>query len=437
MKKKLLGFGIITILCTIIILTVSGSHTSRAVSFASFDARTAVSGASLALKKYLAAYPDGAQILKSKLDPIKENADQYRESNGENAPGEDVETLYEKRIIGVVTVESSLNVRASSTMLSEVVGQEYRGMELYVLGERITSSTLWYKVLVRGSIEGYVMGKYIVFDEEADAFKQLVHEEYRDNTPLPEQVKYEEAEVNSLPDSARTAFLNAAKEVNYVLKTEFNNYKDQGSYLGMYTVLIYALENYNKITDICDQYGLTETSKLIRNQVWVVELNRERLSHESDTTYDEFNQQMVEEAERKAREAKEAAEAAERAYKASMAYQIPNYAAQFVNVLPYVWGGASLTYGADCSGFVSQIYAHFGLLDQASANAHAWDSYALRSVGYAVSLENIQPGDLVCYNGHVAIYYGNGVIVHAPSPGKRVSFSNLYLAPVVAVRRLY
>ncbi len=441
MKKKLIA------LIFIVFMTVAlGSLASRATSFDNIDARTAFGGASLALRRYFEANPDAAEQLMNRLSPIKENADKYRIDNGTDAPEADVETLYEKRVIGVVNVESSLNVRASSTMLSDVVAHEYRGMEIYVIGERISNSTLWYKVYING-MEGYIMGKYVVFGDEAAAFKQLVHEEYRDNTPIPEAVKWGE-DFASLPDEAKQRFKNYAAEVNYVLKEAFPNAQESGSYLGMYTVLVYALENYSYLSDICDQYNLAETSSIIRNQVWTIELNRERLSHESDTSFDEFNQQMAEEAERKAREAREeaerkereereAAEAAERAYRASMTYQIPNFAAQYVNVLPYAWGCASLQYGADCSGFVSQVYAHFGLIDQYAANSHAYDSTTLRSLGYAVALENIQPGDMVCYNGHVAIYYGNGVIVHAPSPGKRVSFGSLYIAPIIAVRRLY
>ena len=116
---------------------------------------------------------------------------------------------------------------------------------------------------------------------------------------------------------------------------------------------------------------------------------------------------------------------------------IAEYAASFNGTLPYVWGGASLRSGADCSGFAAQIYAHFGLLDQGAANVHAYDSSALRSVGTGVSLSQIQPGDLVCYNGHVAIYYGNGLCVNEPAPGRYCEFDSLYMLPIITIRRLH
>ncbi len=109
---------------------------------------------------------------------------------------------------------------------------------------------------------------------------------------------------------------------------------------------------------------------------------------------------------------------------------VANYACQFVGN-PYVWGGTSLTDGADCSGFVMSVYAHFGV-----SLPHS--SYALRSVGYAVSVSEMQPGDIICYEGHVAIYIGNGAIVHAASEasGIKISYNYAYKT-VLAVRRIF
>ena len=92
-----------------------------------------------------------------------------------------------------------------------------------------------------------------------------------------------------------------------------------------------------------------------------------------------------------------------------------SYASQFLGN-PYVWGGTSLTNGVDCSGFVMQVYAHYGI-----SLPHS--SSALRSVGRGVSYSEAQPGDIICYSGHVALYIGGGQIIHASNPSDGISLS--------------
>ena len=108
---------------------------------------------------------------------------------------------------------------------------------------------------------------------------------------------------------------------------------------------------------------------------------------------------------------------------------VVSYAMQFVGN-PYVWGGNSLTNGVDCSGFVHEVYAHFGI----STPRY---SQAFKSVGHAVSFDNIQPGDVVVYPGHVAIYAGGGVIVEAQSTKAGITANrSVQCHTILAIRRL-
>lgn len=108
---------------------------------------------------------------------------------------------------------------------------------------------------------------------------------------------------------------------------------------------------------------------------------------------------------------------------------VVSYAMQFVGN-PYVWGGNSLTNGVDCSGFVHEVYAHFGI----STPRY---SQAFKSVGQAVSFDNIQPGDVVVYPGHVAIYAGGGVIVEAQSTKAGITARrSVQCHTILAIRRL-
>ena len=109
---------------------------------------------------------------------------------------------------------------------------------------------------------------------------------------------------------------------------------------------------------------------------------------------------------------------------------VVNYAARFVGN-PYVYGGSSLTNGADCSGFVMSVYQAFGI-----SLPHS--SSALRSVGYGVSLTEIQPGDIVCYSGHVGIYAGNNTLLHASSPSTGIKYTSpVTYREILAIRRIF
>ena len=108
--------------------------------------------------------------------------------------------------------------------------------------------------------------------------------------------------------------------------------------------------------------------------------------------------------------------------------QIAKYALQFVGN-PYVAGGTSLTQGADCSGFTYRVYMDYGYEISRT-------SYSQRSAGRAVDYSEAQPGDLICYEGHVALYIGGGKIVHASTQKTGIKVGNANYRTIVAVRRI-
>ena len=111
---------------------------------------------------------------------------------------------------------------------------------------------------------------------------------------------------------------------------------------------------------------------------------------------------------------------------------VANYACQFIGN-PYVSGGTSLTGGADCSGFTYRVYSEFGY-------SLPRTSYQQRSAGTGVSYGEAQPGDLICYEGHVALYIGDGLFVHAsnsnPYPSGGIKISQAQYRTILAVRRI-
>ena len=114
---------------------------------------------------------------------------------------------------------------------------------------------------------------------------------------------------------------------------------------------------------------------------------------------------------------------------ASLGQQIANYGLQFVGN-PYVYGGTSLTNGADCSGFVQSVYKNFGInLPRTSGEQGACGSAV-------ASLAEAQPGDLIWYSGHIGIYIGNGQIVHASSAKTGIKVSNASYRTILSIRRI-
>ncbi len=112
----------------------------------------------------------------------------------------------------------------------------------------------------------------------------------------------------------------------------------------------------------------------------------------------------------------------------SLGKSVAVYACKFIGN-PYVYGGTSLTNGTDCSGFVYSVYKEFGYNVPRT-------SYDQRSVGKEVSYSEAQPGDIICYAGHVAIYIGNGMIVHASTPSTGIKVSNALYRDYICIRRI-
>ena len=128
------------------------------------------------------------------------------------------------------------------------------------------------------------------------------------------------------------------------------------------------------------------------------------------------------------KEEEEARLAEEAAAKAGSGQAIVDFACQFIGN-PYVWGGTSLTNGADCSGFVQSVFAHFGV----SLPRTTWD---MEHVGTPVSYDQAIPGDIILYSGHVGIYMGNGQIVNAINSARGIGILPATYSSIVTVRRL-
>ena len=303
----------------------------------------------------------------------------------------------------IADVNDYVNVRSLPSEEGEILGKLYDDS----VGEFISEQDGWYEI-TSGSVTGYVKAEYCVTGDDAVDLAKKVGTRIATVTTTTLKVREE-------PGMDATV-LGLVPIEDQLLVTE-------------------ELDGWVKV-DIEEGYGYVSTD--------YVTLSTEFVKAESKA--EEEARLAKEAAERRAAQAA-AAKASRKSSSSSSSGSVPapvipsgsgselgaavaNYACQFVGN-PYVWGGTSLTNGADCSGFVMSVYNNFGVsLPHSSA--------ADRSVGSSVGgLENAQPGDIVCYSGHVGIYVGNGQIVHASTAKTGIIISDASYRSVHAVRSIF
>ena len=183
-----------------------------------------------------------------------------------------------------------------------------------------------------------------------------------------------------------------------------------------------------KITGTVDEWTPVETGEItgyVKTEYIICGEEAESIAQQMADNGEEFVYAESRQQEEQRLQAEEEARAAQME---NMGQEVVDYACQFIGN-PYVWGGTSLTNGADCSGFVQSVFANFGI-------ALPRTSYEQRSAGVGISYAEAMPGDLICYDGHVGIYIGNNQIVNAMSPSQGIGISSATYMNILAVRRV-
>ena len=187
------------------------------------------------------------------------------------------------------------------------------------------------------------------------------------------------------------------------------------------------VSGYVKTENLIVGNAAIEQAKNILKEMYADRELFELSNEEIDAAFS-LGETKEEEEARLAREAEERRVAAEVARQQKRAAVVA-YAKQFIGN-PYVYGGTSLTRGTDCSGFVKGVYKNFGVTLPRTSSG-------MRSAGYRVSVQDMQPGDIVCYSGHVGIYIGNGKIVNAIDEAHGIGISSAYYTSIITVRRIF
>ena len=333
--------------------------------------------------------------------------------------GEAADAVAQKAAYNVAMVHpTDLNIRSDANEDSEVLATAHEKDELEV----VAWDGDWMKVALGGDIYGYVNAYYV---------------DYKTYYPTAETIEEEQARLSAEQEAAEAADYEVSDDTAETLPEE--TYEEP-------TVDDSSDTEEASYPDDSDETTWTE-APATDETVWTEAPAETEAPYteapETEAPYTEAPETEAPYTEAPETEAPytEAPETeapyteapeTEAPSTSGVGQQIADFAVQYVGN-PYVWGGTSLTEGADCSGFVQTVFANFGLYLSRTAESQSYG-------GTSISLDNLQPGDLLFYNStgsidHVAIYIGGGQIVHAANSRSGIIISNAYYQTPVCARR--
>lgn len=392
------------------ILAMSSSATKAWAMQTLLTDNKSVAGVTVSLDKYVASEAEKAETSGENMV----EASGVATLNSVNAVvAEDVELNIKYDRLGIAQIKGALNVRSKANTAGKIVGKMSNGAACNV--EKITKSG-WAKIK-SGNVHGYVKTEYLVLDEKAE---ELAYE-----------VGKKVATVQTTTLNAR--FLPSTESGKYTLipkGEELEVVRDNISekYVNNFIDKHFNDKDSKKLISDVDQNAMQEELK-----DWVcVEIDNEKVFVAREFVEMSYELDRAVSIESKKSKSKDGA-SADTETGGGLRLDMVAYAMQFLGNR-YVYGGTSLTNGTDCSGFTMRIYEHFGYsLPRSSAS----QASALRGI----SASQAKPGDLFFYgNGrrvsHVAMYIGNGQVIHASNHRDGIKISNAFYRSPIKVGRV-
>ena len=416
----------------------------------------AIAGMSVALNNYYASSltPDSdiADILKrvaseqedkknvsaqTEADTTAEESTEAQESEAETEAAEETSPYANVAIARVETEDGYVNVRTEASTNGEIVGKIYNNCAATILETVDGENGTWYKI-ESGSVEGYIKSEFFVTGADAEAIAKEVGVVYA--TVIPENLKVRQGP--DLGDDIKILQM-VSQGSKYMVAEELDDWVG----------ISVDDETYGYVYKDCVELTVEFKKAISLEEEAAQQAEKERLQAEYESAQQAYESSVAASSQAAASSQQQTQAAAQQtqAQTAAQQTQAPQtqapetqpqtqapaatttsevrnalvaYAQQFIGN-PYVWGGTSLTGGADCSGYVLALYAQYGY---SLPHSSAAQSYC----GTRIDLSQVRPGDLVFYSNdganinHVALYIGNGLIAHAANENYGICIWNMY-----------
>lgn len=325
---------------------------------------------------------------------IQEQVEFYEEEENEYAD------------LAIMNVKNYVNVRSMPSTDGEIVGKIYPHAVAQVLG-RAGENDEWFQI-VSGSVEGYIKAEFFLYGEEA--VEEIEKYVTRYAQVIADRLNVRE---ESTTDSKRIGYLNHGEKAKVI--------SDEGDWLKV------------SYTDTKEGYVAREYTLLVEEFIYAKSMEEERAENEAKQAL----AQRAEEKDEKTQEILENISFPSNQYGSNeeLRKAIVEYAMQFLGN-KYVHGGKTLAGGTDCSGFTSLIYKDFGYsISRTPGGQYSGD-------GRSVSYDEIQIGDIICYGKssskctHVALYIGDGQIIHEANSKKGVVIYRADYDNIIAIKNI-
>lgn len=359
----------------------------------------------------------------------------------------------EKIELAVAAPNVYLNIHTDASLGSEVIGKLYSNDVAKILQD---NGGDWVKIK-SGELVGYVLGEYLVKGEEAQLLSELVKKnvavvDNSDNEVQVHKYKSDKSVMMTVSQGEQIAVEEDMEdETDGWIEVSTENGKgyvksDEVSVTDAYPVAETAQEQQERIEnatvkEIADDAQM-KADKASEVAQAAAEKAEEAVSviEDEDAEPTKAEEKLAETAQAVAEKAQEAADNTQvtadtakedmQNHGAETGQAVADFALQFVGN-PYVWGGSSLTNGTDCSGFTMAVYSNFGV---------GLPHYDASQRGYGIGIDSLadaRPGDLICFYGHVGIYIGDGMMVHASNARDGIKVSRADYRSIAAIRRIF